>query len=52
MEHAIGVRDRPLYSFTSYRAGGVTVEYQRQQAKAMQQYFRDMKLEETVADAQ
>lgn len=27
---------------------GVTIEFQRQQAKAMQQYFRGLKLEESV----
>jgi predicted acyl esterase len=30
----------------------VTVEYQRSQAKAMQQYFRELKEEETAAAAQ
>jgi len=33
-------------------SSGVTMEYQRQQAKALQQYFRDLKLEATVADSQ
>ncbi len=27
---------------------GVTIEYQRQQAKAMRQYFQNLKLTETV----
>ena len=31
---------------------GVTIEYQRQQAKAMQQYFKELKLEESIADSQ
>lgn len=31
---------------------GVTVEYQRQQAKALQRYFRELKQEEVVADSQ
>lgn len=33
-------------------SSGVSIEYQRQQAKALQQYFRDQKLEATVADSQ
>jgi hypothetical protein len=32
--------------------GVVTIEYQRQQAKALQQYFRSLKFEEAVADSQ
>ena len=30
----------------------MTIEYQRQQAKAMQAYFRDQKVEEATMDAQ
>jgi len=30
----------------------VTIEYQRQQAKAMQKYLRDRSLEKEIADAQ
>lgn len=30
------------------RCSGVTIEYQRQQAKAMRQYFQSLKLNETV----
>jgi hypothetical protein len=37
--------------FGSCRSG-VTIEYQRQQAKAMQAYFRDQKVEEATMDAQ
>lgn len=32
-------------------ASGVTLEYQRQQAKAMQQYFKAKKLDETIEQA-
>lgn len=32
----------------SSAASGVTIEYQRQQAKAMRQYFQNLKLNETV----
>jgi hypothetical protein len=32
-------------------SSGITIEYQRQQAKAMQQYFKDQAFEEVVADA-
>ncbi|KAG7673356.1 hypothetical protein Ndes2526B_g03203 [Nannochloris sp. 'desiccata'] len=32
-------------------SSGVSIEYQRQQAKAMQQYFKDQAFEEVVADA-
>lgn len=32
-------------------SSGVSIEYQRKQAKAMQQYFKDQAFEEVVADA-
>lgn len=33
-------------------SSGVTVEYQRQQAKLMRKYFEDLKYDEAVSDAQ
>ena len=36
---------------TGPSSSGISIEYQRQQAKAMQQYFKDQAFEEVVADA-
>ena len=37
---------------TGPNSAGITIEFQRQQAKAMQAYFKSLKFEETVSNAQ